>query len=1174
MLSRYALGISTSAVLCVSLFASLPAAARSRALITTPVDNSSRVQVPHSHPVLRRAVDLGPLGESEALDRMILVLKMAPEQQHALATLLDRQQTKGSPDFHRWLTPEQYGQQFGPASEDVAQLSAWLQQQGFTVGRAAKSGMWIEFSGTAATVNRAFQTQLRRYKIGGETHIANAADISIPSALVPLVQGLPLHDFFSKPALVRSPEWPAITNSAGAHAVTPGDFAAIYDLPPVYKSNLNGRGQTIAIVARSDLDLADVAQFQKIFGLPSNVPTVIDNGIPPGVSPNGDGAEAMLDAEWSGAVAPGAKIVVVPSWNTTTTDGVVLSATYIVDQNIGQIMNVSYANCEQNLGPDGNAFWNSLWQQAAAQGMSVFVASGDSASIACSSTGIPSGGDDFELAVNGLSSTPFNTSVGGTEFDESVNNGKDATYWTTKNGANLASAIGYVPEMVWNDCCDTGFAIILGAGGGVSTIYPTPSWQTLNVTGLSALSTYSLPGQPGVSPRGIPDVSFNASPVHDPYLFCFTSPFTPTVPDCQLDNGAFGPNTFQNAGGGTSFGSPALAGLMAIINQKALNANPSQSAPDGRQGLANYVLYQLAAGEDFSSCNSSDRTDPTVAAPAGCIFNDVTVGNNGAPDAAGYYSATTGYDLASGLGSVDANNLVNSWGSVTASYHGSETTLSASSGSSISISHGQSVTVAVAVQKISGDTTSQAPSGSISLLAQGGTLTNSVGVLAAPLAGSASPVTTGNLTTSTLPGGSYNLLANFPGDGYFAGSSSNVIAVTVNPESSTTTLYGPTTRPYGTDITSFSADVAGTSGHGYPSGTVTLADGGTAFAQLKLNNQGVGSFLNCPFAEGILTPTPSTLPCFAPGVHVITATYSGDGSFGPSPNPPAASQTITLTINKGVPYMGIGFGSSGPNIVNATLTLTGYLAGVSLYATPPTGSIQFFDGTTPLGQANLVLVSGIPQASISTTFSQGVHDITASYSGDALYSSQAQTTEFENGVPIGWSATTTTQTIDPGKTATYNLTLSTATGFTGPVPLTCIAGTDAFTPGTSPPGVTCTLNVSSVTFDANTTTFSVVATINTTAQSRLAPLPWGSLPFAFAGVLALGMRKRRAKNALLFVAVLAVSAVTSCGGGNTTGGGQKGPPAATAVFTVWSSYPFDPNETVYNGVSLTTNINP
>jgi hypothetical protein len=1183
MLSRHTRPIFAFQVFVFLLVSFLSVAGQSRSLITTPIDNSSRAQVPHSHLPLNRAVDLGSVPENQSLERMILVLKMSPEQQRNLVTLLDSQQTKGSPNYHRWLTPEQYGQQFGPATDDVAQISSWLQQQGFTIGRVAKSGMWIEFSGNVGMVNRTFQTQLRRYVVSGENHVANATDISIPAALAPLVTGVSLHDFFSKPTLVRSPDLPDITNSAGASAVTPGDFATIYDLAPLYGANINGSGQTIAIVGRSDINLSDIAQFQKIFGLPNNVPTVIDNGIPAGVTPDGDGGEATLDTEWSAAVATGAKIVLVSSVDTYTTDGVILSAAYIVDQNVGQIVNASFSNCEPNLGTAGNAFWSNLWQQAAAQGMSVFVSAGDSGSDACAATGLDGRLNDFNVAVNGLSSTPFDTSIGGTEFDETVNGGAQSTFWNSTNAANFSSAIGYIPEMVWDDeFTGAVFEIVLGTGGGVSTVYPTPSWQSLNVTGLNVLKTYSLPGQSGVSPRGIPDVSLNASPVHDPYLFCFTSPFTPDDPDCQLDNGTFGPKTFQNVAGGTSFGSPTFAGIMALINQKVLNDHPAQTSSDGRQGLANYVLYPLAVAETFSSCNSSNRTNPATPAPSGCVFNDITVGNNNDPDIAGY-NATVGYDLASGLGSIDASNLAAAWDNASTGFHGSETMLTTTAGNSISITHGQSITFDAAVQKLAGDTTSQLPVGSISLVAQGGSLSGSVGIAVAPLAGSTSPVTTGNFSTRTLPGGSYNLIADFPGDGFFASSVSNSIPVTVAHEPSITTLGGATTLPYGTYITEFNAIVAGASGQGSPSGQVTLADGGTAFAQLTLNNQGIGVFLNCPpGGGGIMTPTPSSLPCFTIGTHVITATYSGDNSFNPSPTPPAASQTLTLTITKGQVFPFLGFAASTtnpPDLINFPVILTASLQGVSPGAVQPTGSVQFLLGTTQVGQGVVTNGAGnIPVASsAAVTVPQGQNTITLNYSGDSHYSAESASQQIDNGVPIGWSGTTVTQTINAGQTATYNFTLSTATGFVGQVPLTCIAGTNFSQPGTPPTGVACTVSPTTADFTSSATSFPVTVTVTTTTQSQLIPfsLPWMTLPFAVAGIFALGLRKKKTARVSFFATALALSAAFSCGGGGSNGTIiNPPPPPTTAIFTVWSSYPGSSSGyTVYNGVVMTTTIN-
>jgi hypothetical protein len=298
----------------------------------------------------------------------------------------------------------------------------------------------------------------------------------------------------------------------------------------------------------------------------------------------------------------------------------------------------------------------------------------------------------------------------------------------------------------------------------------------------------------------------------------------------------------------------------------------------------------------------------------------------------------------------------------------------------------------------------QTPGGAVSLIAQGGTLSGSVGVASAVLSGSTSPATTGNIKSNLLPGGSYNLIANFPGDGFFAGSVSNTIPVTVTPENSTTSLYGLAQQAYGQQ-NGFNAIVTGTTGVGYPTGQVTLADNGTVFAQLTLSNQGVASMNNCPPPGAIVTPIASPLPCFTVGTHVITASYSGDGSFNPSPMPLAASQTITYVVTKGDPFIAASAAITGTGSSTLTTTLIAYLAGVSPAAVQPTGTVQFFDGATPLGQGSIVLVKNFPQASLPPmTFSQGIHTISVTYSGDNLYTSgEPQPFQLSVGVPFGWA---------------------------------------------------------------------------------------------------------------------------------------------------------------------------
>jgi hypothetical protein len=1163
--------------------------------IAGPVEDSARVTVPHSQLTLSGAKDMGPLEEERQFDRMTLVLKRSAEQQQALSALLDGQQSKGSASFHRWLTPEEFGRRFGPAPEDLTKVEIWLEQQGFRVGTVAKSGMWIEFSGSVGQVNKAFQTHIRRFQVEGEMHIANSTDISLPAALAPVVAGVPLHDFFAKPTTVhlRGKDSPAITAPwNNANAMTPGDFAAIYDLSPLYKASLNGTGQTIAIVAEADVELSDVAAFQKIFGLAANPPNMVENGADPGFDHYlGLGAEATIDAEWASAVAPGAIIDMVVTGPQYTSDPAELSAAFAVDQNLAPILSASFGNCEQNLGSVQAALWNQVWEQAAAQGISVFVSSGDAGAAGCASPGGVYGFVPGPVAVNGLASSPYVTAVGGTEFDETVNGGSVSTFWNASNGSNLASATGYIPEEVWNDSCPTThwcpppsltIPTFAAGGGGISTLYPTPAWQTLPVTGLDVLSTYSLPGQAGVTPRGVPDVSLASSALHDGYLFCFTT--DTTAPDCELTGGALTQTTFQNEAGGTSFAAPAFAGIMAILDERMkASVTPPNSAGDGRQGLANYVLYPLAAEEQFSACKSSSETDPKAATPAACTFHDITVGNNtplvGYPFVTGY-DATPGYDLASGLGSVDAANLVGNWANAVSGFQGTQTDLMLDpSAASISIAHGQAATLNVTVQRLSSDTTTNTPSGDISVIAQGGTLPNSVGVVAAvPILGSGGSATTGDFTVPNLPGGTYNLVARFPGDSTFAGSVSNPVVVKITPEVSTTTLnvgvsswqYG---RPFG-----FNASVSGPSGQGTPTGTISFYDNGNLLGKVLLNNFGVAYFDWCP-PPNILQIFPNfpPIPCPAVGTHVYSATYGGDTSFTASPTPASATQSYSVQITPGQPLGGINFtATSTPNwTMNEPITAAAVVESGAESALP-TGTVQFFLGSTALSQP--IALSGNPAGAAvgNLQFPQGADLVTAVYSGDGNYQAGTFATTLNWGIPTGWTAKSTVATVNPGQTATYTLNVS-ASGYSGAVQISCVPGLDVFNPAPTIVGAVCSLSPASVNLTSGGASVPITVTIATTTESRLVAPPFRVLPYTLP-VLALvgwGFRKRRWRSLIgCSLAALVLSGIiASCGGGGGTVIPPVGPPATSGYFSVWSAAAVSSSSTDYTGVKLTLNVN-
>ncbi|MGB7822560.1 MAG: protease pro-enzyme activation domain-containing protein [Candidatus Sulfotelmatobacter sp.] len=386
--------------------------------ITKFVDDEQRVTLNgNRHPLALVQYDAGAVSPDFRMDRMLLTLLPDAAQEDALTQLLDAQHNPESPYYHQWLTPEQYGERFGVSEADAAQVTAWLTSYGMEVEELTAGRRSIIFSGTAAEVESAFHTQIHTYKIGGEIHHASASDPEIPMAFAQVVGGVvSLHDFRSKPmhngARISTP----VFTSGGSHYLAPADFATIYDLGPLYQQSINGNGQSGAIVARSNISIADVRQFRTSFGPPANDPQIIVNGSDPGIVSSGEETEADLDVEWSGAVAKDSVIKFVVSKSTSSSDGSYLSAQYIVSHNLAPVMSMSFGVCEAALGSSGNSFIDSLWQQAAAQGITVFVSSGDSGAAGCDS---PSASRATHgRGVNGLCSTPYSVCVGGTEFDD------------------------------------------------------------------------------------------------------------------------------------------------------------------------------------------------------------------------------------------------------------------------------------------------------------------------------------------------------------------------------------------------------------------------------------------------------------------------------------------------------------------------------------------------------------------------------------------------------------------------------------------------------------------------------------------------------------------------------------------------------------------------------------
>jgi subtilase family serine protease len=417
----------------------------------------------------RAAVDQGKVSASRVMPRMSLHFTLSPAQSADLEQLLRAQQDRRSLDYHRFLTPEQYAGRFGMNSADLARITWWLENSGFSNVQISRSRTWVSFSGRAAAAESAFHTSIHQYLLHGETHFANASDPHLPKALQGLVQSVGgLHNFAMRPHLrVRHPNF--TSGISGNHFLAPDDWATIYNVQPLYGAGLDGTGVTIAIMGQSDVVMTDIAAFRAAAGLPANNPTVI---VPPGYndpgiqSSTGDETESDLDLEWAGGIAKNASILFVTA-SATTGNGVEDALTYAIDNNVAPIMSVSYGSCEADEATGDFNAQTSLYQQAVVQGITILASSGDWGATGCdyaANETIATKG----LAVEFPASSQYVTAVGGTEFYEG-----GGTYWNSVNNNSSGSAVSYIPENAWNDGLQSG-----ATGGGASMLVTKPDWQT------------------------------------------------------------------------------------------------------------------------------------------------------------------------------------------------------------------------------------------------------------------------------------------------------------------------------------------------------------------------------------------------------------------------------------------------------------------------------------------------------------------------------------------------------------------------------------------------------------------------------------------------------------------------------------------------------------------------
>jgi subtilase family serine protease len=1021
--------------------------------LTAPIVESSRVPLLGSvHPLANAANDRGAISASTKLDRLQIVLKRSPAQEASLKRLITDLHSPGTASYHKWLTPDQFGKQFGPSDADVAALQSWLQAKGFSITKLTPGRQVLEISGTAGQLQNTFHTQMHQYSVAGVTRYANASAPDIPEALAPVFGGfVSLNNFrfkshsrllgkaqFNPTTHESKPEW-TIGNSSNYNLVfAPGDFAVQYDLNPVYAAGTKGDGQAIAIVNESNINIANVNNYRSLFGLPANPPQVIIDGSDPGVDginspygPNFAAVEAYLDVELAGSAAPNAQIDLVIANDTAVDNGLTLAMEHAVYANVAPVISLSFGGCEVNQG-SFNTFITGLWEQAAAQGQTVLVSTGDNGSAGCDNDNILQYAVQGQ-AVNGLASTPYNVAVGGTDFYYSGGASSVGNYWnlTPSNTAATVSLLKPAPEQPWNDSqyglnlfstYDTDGTTSIAAGsGGASTLgvtdsngtptspHPKPSWQTGT-------------GVPADGARDLPDVSlFAANGENNSYY-----PLCAVDADCQP---AASGQIIQISGvGGTSASTPAFAGMMALINQKY-----------GRQGQAGYVLYPLAAqfpatfhdvtvGTNSVPCAVSTTSRGVAPKQCKAVSSPISVddetngtateGEISVDGTSAAYNAGIGYDLASGLGTVDANNLVTNWGKITLA--ASATTLTPSS---TSFAHGTPITISGTV------TGSPAPTGDVSLLTTSPDINNQGEDLFTLSSGAYSG------SISYLPGGSYNIYGYYAGNGTVGPSTSTPVAITVSQETSATVLgvynslssktpiasgssvqYGAATIlnaiPGSTDSTKTTTAATG---------SVTFLDGTNSINTAPLNANGYAQY-NGPFAIGS---------------HTITAKYSGDGSYSASTssatsftvakNTPAILQTYTNQdgnnnpVNGQVTYLTLQVENSASSnglalAPTGTITVTGAPTGTNTSATLVPGVDPF--NNAPQGTA----IFAIPATA------SGNYTLTFNYAGDTNYAAtSAQPTPYTFDTGGGTSATTTTATVSAPATSPTSLVTLTAT---------------------------------------------------------------------------------------------------------------------------------------------------
>jgi subtilase family serine protease len=604
------------------------------------------------------AVDLGALKDRAGTTPISATIALSLRDSKAAEDLLSALHTPKDPQYHQFLTPEQFAARFAPTKEDVAKVIAGLAKYGLTAEQTTATTLRV--TGLPADMERAFAVSLHSYEvparadIRGYTYHAPLTHPTIPtemSGAVMAVAGLdtrpslrPLHD--KAPAnLVRKRS----TAPLGATGNAPGfwtvlDFAAYYNVLPLYKYGATGKGHTIGIATLASFTPSDAFAYWGALGLavdPNRITIINVDGGPGAPSDASGSGETTLDVQQSGGLAPGAAVIVYQAPNTN--QGFVDLFAVAVESNAADSLSTSwgfwewYQNLENSPVTDPitgrtvgiTQAFHELFLRAAIQGQSLFTASGDGGAYdvnrdfgcappVCSAT----------LSVDNPASDTAITAAGGTTLPGLQEYCLNAACTPPFYDINIPNESVWGWDYLIGLCSTLGFDPIScgifpgGTGGGVSIIFGRPFYQDFlpgvqrSQPGvdwiLQGQLVYALPGNfPG---RNVPDVSFNADP-DTGYVIFYTS-----------DKFGFGVGSFI---GGTSFVAPQLNGLTALMGD-SIHAR--------RMGLLNFALYALAhSREAYEGPNAP--------------LNVIKDGDNW------FYHGRNGYSPAAGVGTMNVANF-------------------------------------------------------------------------------------------------------------------------------------------------------------------------------------------------------------------------------------------------------------------------------------------------------------------------------------------------------------------------------------------------------------------------------------------------------------------------------------------------------------------------------------